>query len=75
MDYIKILDQLVSGELAEYRVDPQADRDAAFGFQQALRNYGKSKKITGRADRGGGVVYTSIDNKRPYWWKHLQIKL
>ena len=59
MDYTKILDQLVSGELPEYKVEAAT----AFDFQQALRNYGKNKKITGNAMRGGTIIYTSVDNK------------
>lgn len=54
MDYQKILDQLVNGELKEYRVEPKN----AFEFQRALRNYGKRQNISGRAERGGSIVYT-----------------
>ncbi|GHV96943.1 hypothetical protein lacNasYZ03_08570 [Lactobacillus nasalidis] len=66
MDYSEILEQLVSGDRLEYRVDPQENPEAAFDFQQSLRNYGKNKKITGRAGRGGVIIYTSIDNKPKY---------
>lgn len=53
MDYQKILDQIVSGELKEYKVEPKD----AFDFQAALRNYGKRQNITGRAERGGTIIY------------------
>lgn len=56
MDYQKILDQLVSGEISEYKVEPKN----AFDFQEALRNYGKRQYITGRAYRGGTIVYTAV---------------
>lgn len=57
MDYQKILDQLVSGEMKEYKVEPKN----AFAFQNALRNYGKRQNITGRAERGGTIIYTASD--------------
>jgi hypothetical protein len=57
MDYKKILDQIVSGELKEYRVSP---KDA---FQLALRSYGKRQSITGIAQRGGDIIYTLSDNE------------
>ena len=63
MDYTDILEKLVLGDLLEYQIDPQKDPEDAFAFQQSLRNYGKNKKITGRAGRGGGITYTSIENK------------
>ena len=52
MDYKKILDQIVSGELKEYRVS-----------QLALRSYGKRQSITGIAQRGGDIIYTLSDNE------------
>lgn len=55
MDYQKIFDQIVSGELKEYKVEPKD----AFDFQEALRNYGKRQNITGRAERGGTIIYTA----------------
>ncbi|KRL91559.1 hypothetical protein [Lactobacillus kalixensis] len=58
MDYQKILDQLVSGELKEYRVEPKD----AFDFQRVLRDYGKRQNITGRAERGGSIVYTGSNS-------------
>lgn len=58
MDYQKILDQLASGELKEYKVEPKN----AFDFQAALRDYGKRQNITGRAERGGSIIYTSSDS-------------
>lgn len=57
MDYQKILDQLVDGELKEYKVEPKN----AFEFQRTLRNYGKRQNITGRAERGGGIIYTATN--------------
>lgn len=58
MDYQKILDQLINGERKEYKVEPQN----AFAFQAALRNYGKRQDITGRAERGGAIVYTKASS-------------
>lgn len=55
MDYQKILDQLADGTLKEYKVESKS----AFAFQQVLRNYGKRQNITGRAERGGAIIYTS----------------
>ena len=33
MDYTDILEQLVSGDLLEYQIDPQKDPEDAFAFQ------------------------------------------
>ena len=66
MDYTDILEKLVLGDLLEYQIDPQKDPEDAFAFQQSLRNYGKNKKIPGRAGRGGVITYTSIENKPKY---------
>ena len=66
MDYTDILEKLVLGDLLEYQIDPQKDPEDAFAFQQSLRNYGKNKKITGRAGRGWVITYTSIENKPKY---------
>lgn len=57
LDYQKILDQLVSGELKEYKVEPEN----AFEIQETIRNYGKRQYITGRAERGGSIVYTATN--------------
>ena len=57
VDYQKILDQLVSGELKEYRVEPKD----AFDLQKTIRNYGKRQYITGWAERGGSIVYTATN--------------
>ncbi|MDF7683676.1 hypothetical protein PT287_09220 [Lactobacillus sp. ESL0679] len=54
MDYQKILEQLADGELDQYEVEPQD----AFGFQTALRAFGKRQNITGRALRGGKIIYS-----------------
>ena len=54
MDYQKILDQLVNGDLEKYEVSPQD----AFDFQKALRSYGKRQNISGKALRGGKIIYT-----------------
>ncbi|WEV40404.1 hypothetical protein OZX56_06260 [Lactobacillus sp. ESL0684] len=56
MDYQKILEQLVQGELEQYEVEP----DKAFEFQSALRSFGKRQNIKGRALRGGKIVYTGV---------------
>lgn len=57
LDYQKILDQLVSGEIKEYKVEPKD----AFDLQKTIRNYGKRQYITGRAERGGTIVYTATN--------------
>ena len=57
LDYQKILDQLVSGELKEYKVEPED----AFDLQKTIRNYGKRQYITGRAERRGSNVYTATN--------------
>ena len=59
MDYKKILDQIVSGEITEYSVSPKD----AFQFHLALRSYGKRQSITGIAQRGGDIIYTLSDNE------------
>lgn len=58
MDYQTILDQLVSGQLKKYHVKAKD----AFAFQAALRNYGKRQEITGRAERGGDIIYTGVNS-------------
>lgn len=55
-DFQKILNQLVTGELKEYKVEA----DNAFAFQKALRLFGKRQNITGKAQRGGGIIYTGV---------------
>jgi hypothetical protein len=57
MDYKEILDKIISGELKEYRVSPKD----AFELQKTIRNYGKRQYITGRAKRGGSIVYTATN--------------
>lgn len=54
MDYQKILEQLAAGQLETYKVEPKE----AFAFQSALRSFGKRQNITGKALRGGGIIYT-----------------
>ncbi|AWN33171.1 MULTISPECIES: hypothetical protein [Lactobacillus] len=54
MDYQKILEQLANGELDHYEVGPQN----AFEFQAALRSFGKRQNITGKALRGGKIIYS-----------------
>lgn len=54
LDYQKILEQLASGELDQYEVEAKD----AFAFQAALRAFGKRQNITGRALRGGKIIYT-----------------
>ncbi|WP_027824774.1 hypothetical protein [Lactobacillus psittaci] len=49
----KILDQLINGEIKEYRVEAEN----AFEFQKVLRTYAKRQNITGRALRGGAIIY------------------
>ncbi len=53
LDYQKILEQLASGELDSYQVHPKE----AFAFQAALRSFGKRQNITGKALRGGQIIY------------------
>ncbi|MGQ5709330.1 hypothetical protein [Lactobacillus sp. PSON] len=60
MDYQKVLDQLVDGELKEYKVDPKD----AFDFQRTLRSYERRQSITGRAMRGGSIVYSSVTSAK-----------
>ena len=57
LDYQKILDQLVSGEIKEYKVEPKD----AFDLQKTIKNYRKRQYITGRAERGGAIVYTATN--------------
>ncbi|MBA1394811.1 hypothetical protein EQ500_13210 [Lactobacillus sp. XV13L] len=54
LDYQIILEQLASGALDHYEVEP----GKAFAFQAALRSFGKRQNITGKALRGGKIVYT-----------------
>ena len=54
LDYQEILEQLANGELDHYEVKPEE----AFNFQAALRSFGKRQNITGKALRGGKIVYT-----------------
>ena len=56
MDYQEVLEQLVNGEKDEFKVEPKN----AFEFQKALRNFGKRQNITGRAQRGGAIIYTGV---------------
>ncbi|TSO25984.1 hypothetical protein [Lactobacillus sp. LL6] len=58
MDYRKVLDQLVDGELKEFKVEPKE----AFDFQRTLRNYEKRQSITGRAMRGGSIIYSAVNS-------------
>ncbi|MCH3905393.1 MAG: hypothetical protein LKF01_00865 [Lactobacillus sp.] len=58
MDFEKILQQLSTGELKEYRVKPEN----AFAFQAALRQFGKRQDIRGTALRGGEIVYHLKEN-------------
>lgn len=54
LDYQKILEQLADGELDHYEVEPKE----AFAFQAALRAFNKRQNITGKARRGGKIVYS-----------------
>ena len=54
LDYQKILEQLADGELDHYEVDPKD----AFEFQSALRSFSKRQNITGKALRGGKIIYS-----------------
>ena len=58
MDYQKILDHLVNKELKEYKVEA----NNAFEFQKTLRNYEKRQSITGKAQRGGSIIYTAVNS-------------
>ncbi len=58
-DYEKILQQLISGELKEYQIEAKD----AFGFQEALRNFGKRQEISGVAQRGGSIIYRHKQDK------------
>ncbi|WP_297817272.1 hypothetical protein [uncultured Lactobacillus sp.] len=57
--YEEILNQLAEGKLEEYKVEAKD----AFGFQAALRNFGKRQDITGVAQRGGSIVYKPVKNE------------
>lgn len=58
MDYHQILEQLVTGDLNEYKVEAKD----AFEFQNALRNFEKRQNITGTAQRGGAIIYSRKDS-------------
>lgn len=53
MDYQEILEKIVNGELAEYKVEPQT----AFEFQCVLRNFQRRSEIQGVAQVGGSIIY------------------
>ena len=52
-DYQKLLEQLVSGELAELDVE----QNEIQAFQPVLMEFHQRNSIVGRAKRGGGVSY------------------
>lgn len=54
----EIFNKLISGEIKEYEVKPED----AFDFQKDLRNFGKRQKIKGIAQRGGSIMYTSVNS-------------
>ncbi len=54
LDFQKILVQLANGELDHYEVEPKN----AFEFQAALRSFEKRQNITGKALRGGKIIYS-----------------
>jgi hypothetical protein len=53
VDYQEILEKIVNGELAEYKVEPQT----AFEFQRVLRNFQRRSEIQGVAQVGGSIIY------------------
>lgn len=53
MDYQEILEKIVNGELAEYKVEPQT----AFEIQRVLRNFQRRSEIQGVAQVGGSIIY------------------
>lgn len=53
MDYQEILEKIVNGELAEYKVEPQT----VFEFQRVLRNFQRRSEIQGVAQVGGSIIY------------------
>lgn len=53
MDYQEILEKIVNGELAEYKVEPQT----ALEFQRVLRNFQRRSEIQGVAQVGGSIIY------------------
>lgn len=53
MDYQEILEKIVNGELAKYKVEPQT----AFEFQRVLRNFQRRSEIQGVAQVGGSIIY------------------
>lgn len=58
-EYEEILTKLADEKMDEYRVDPKA----AFNFQEALRKFGRRQEITGKAERGGTILYTKVKNE------------
>lgn len=54
--YEEILTNLADEKIAEYRVEAQK----AFDFQAALRKFGRRQEITGKAERGGAILYKKI---------------
>lgn len=56
LNYKEILDQLYEGKLDKYEVEPKN----AYEFQKELRSYGKRQAISGRAVRGGNIIYSRI---------------
>lgn len=59
MDYEQLLNDLVSGKVAEFTVGPSD----AFLFQQALRTYEKKKEIVGIAQRNGNITYKLLSTR------------
>lgn len=57
--YEEILSNLVDEKIAEYRVNPQE----AFNFQATLRKFGRRQEITGKAERGGTILYKKVKNE------------
>ena len=62
MDYQEILEKIVNGELAEYKVEPQT----AFEFQRVLRNFQRRSEIQGVAQVGGLSLIHISEPTRPY---------
>lgn len=57
--YEEILTKLTDEEIDEYRVESKD----AFNFQAALRKFGRRQEITGKAERGGSILYTKVKNE------------
>lgn len=52
-DYANLMAKLKSGEIDEFTVEP----DEFMTFQKAYMQFESRKRVVGRADKGGQIVY------------------